>query len=123
MVDDVKRKQLEDMLADMTPEDFRQMDEHVVGFLKDRMEREDTPFAQQGTAKDSAVQRMAAWAIQWHRDPDFRRRENRRYDPDERVSYDTLAEKYKVSRARTHMLTKQLTPHLWEEQARVRRTG
>lgn len=123
MVDDVKRKQLEDMLADMTPEDFRQIDEHVLGFLKDRVEREDTPLAQQGTAKDSAVQRLAVWAIQWHRDPRFRKMENRRFDPDEVVSYETLGERAKVSRARIHMLVKTLTPHLYEETARVRRTG
>lgn len=123
MVDDVKRKMLEDMLADMTPDDFRQLDGHIMDALKDRYERADTPIRDQGTAKDSAVQRLAAWAIQYHRDPRFRRIEAKRYDPDEIVSYDRIAEVAKVSRARVHVLFQTLLPHLYEEQSRVRRTG
>lgn len=122
-MDDLRRKMLEDMMSDMTLEDFRQIDGTIQTFVRDMAERSDTPIRDQGTAKDTAVQRLAAWAISWHRDPNFRKRENRRYDPDEQVSYDKIAEVARVSRARVHMLFQTLVPHLYEEQTQKRRTG
>lgn len=115
-----REKELLDAMLDMEPDALRRLEDELQMTFH-RVARQDVPENERGTAKDTAVQRLAAWALKTLRAPDFRQHAWGALG-DDPMTYGAIGERIaKVSEERVRQLFADLCPFEYEAQQNARR--